>query len=132
MNQEPDVGDPTTVQTTDADRAFRDALPGWLRAQLHDTQRVTAAVTRAVGNGWTVEQLAATCTRDLAGYHNAGGLVTYRLLACSEGPPPPGAGGSAGPKRPFCGDCDHGLIYTEPDDPRLPVTATKCPCRSGS
>lgn len=120
----------TTETPTDPGREFRDALPGWLRAQLHDTQRITAAVTRATTNGWTIDQLVNTCTRDLAGYRNPGGLVTYRLLASCEGPPPPVESGALGAKKPFCGNCDHGLIYTEPTDPALPVTATKCPCRT--
>lgn len=118
-----------TTPDTDHVRAFRNALPGWVRAQLHDTQRITAFVTRAVDQGWTIEQLAAACTRDLTGYRNPGGLVCYRLASCAEGPPPPNA--TAPKVKPFCSpDCAgrRGLI----EDPKTGRPIGKCPCRSST
>lgn len=105
---------------------FRQAIPAWLRTQLHDTQHVTAAITKAVDNGWTVEQLATHCTRDLAGYRNAGEIVTHRVIECADTPPPRR---DKPHPRPLCGRCENGLIYHEPADPLDDVTATKCECR---
>lgn len=115
-------------QPADPMREFRQALPPWLRAQVHDTQRVAAAVVKAVSLGWTIEQLVAECSRDLAGIHNAGGLATYRLLQRCEGPPPPGQR----PPRPrpaWCGVCDEQTRHVEERDAEglFIVDVHRCP-----
>ena len=116
-----------TVQSTDVWREFRNLLPPQAARGLHDTQRAVVLVHRAIGtHGWTAAQLARECSRDLAGVANAGAVVTFRLEQCAEHAPPTSPGGAT---RPFCGRCDHGWIYTTPEDPDAPLTSTRCECR---
>lgn len=112
---------------SDADpaRAFRDLLPPWIRAQLHDTQAVTALVHAAIRHGWTLEELATECTRDTQGIRNAGGLVMYRLRSRAQHT----QARSTHTTLPWCTDdcrARGGLI--EHPDTGLPIG--RCPCRT--
>jgi hypothetical protein len=91
------------TETVDPVRAFREALPAQLRAQLHDTQRIAGLVTAATARGWPVPALTAECSRSLAGIVNAGGVITSRLEHCARHDPPV----KASKTRPeWCGVCD--------------------------
>lgn len=111
-------------------RAFRDKLPPHLQRWTR-TGRITVAVSTATReHGWTLEQLAAECTRDTLGVvDNPGGLLTHRLEQCAEGPPtkgrPPGVGRKIAFCSPECSD-NAGWIL----DPKTGLPAERCPCRT--
>ena len=110
------------TETVDPVRAFREALPATVRAQLHDTQRIAGLVTAATARGWTVPALTAECSRGLAGIINVGGVITSRLEHCARHDPAVKA-----PKaRPeWCGTCDPATRHVL-DENRLPGAA-RCP-----
>jgi hypothetical protein len=115
-----------TETVTDPFAAFRASLPPYLRGRVYDTQRGRTLIARAIHqHGWTVEQLAAECSRDLHGIRNAGGVVTFRLEHCAENPPPDR---HAPRTLPFCSDeCRERRGFIE-DDTGRPIG--KCPCRT--
>lgn len=117
----------TAVEQTDPVRAFREALGGTVRHQLHDTQRVTVLVHRAVNtHGWTAKTLAAECMRDHNGAINPAGIVMHRLGWAAENAP---AGQKSARAVPFCSaECrdNSGLIL----DPDTLLPTGKCSCRT--
>jgi hypothetical protein len=94
------------TSTTDSHlrvRAYREALPRRVYAQLHDTQRIAALVVKATERGWDVPSLVRETSRDLYGVSNAGGVITHRLEHCAEHDPPE----RPSVARPeWCGQCD--------------------------
>jgi hypothetical protein len=111
-------------------RVFVTALPANARTALHRTETVVAMVHAAIReHGWTAQQLAAECGRDLTDVANAGGLVTHRLRHAAGNPPAQRA--SFGAKRPFCTDeCRQNAGWLLDPDTLLPLRP--CPCRKGT
>lgn len=116
-----------SLDTVDLTRAFHDALPAHARHQLHATQTVIGMIHAAVrDHGWTVQQLAHECGRDLDTVVNAGAVITHRLRHAAGHPPPPPLSATGLPIIPLCGQCADGWI--EHPVTRLPVE--RCPCRT--
>lgn len=116
------------TQTTNLAQAFTELLDDDTRARLRPTATITYLLGVAVDQyGWTVEQLATECSRDLDNATNIGAVITDRLrVAATVGPPAP----KADPKRRLPGlaithhgCCEDGWIYNEDVDP---PTQTKC------
>jgi len=119
-----------TAPEQDPVRAFRHALGHRLDAQLNTTHAVVALVHAAVTNhGWTPEQLAKECGRDLGDTYKPGGVITERLRKAATHPPIDRDHAPAlGPKRPFCSpECRDNAGWVLDDD-RHPIR--RCDCRS--
>jgi hypothetical protein len=119
------VGRVTAAEATTDDPvwSFLTALPPRIKRQLNRTERLVALVHRAVREqGWTPKQLADRCSHSNDSI-NPAGVVMYRLGWCADNPADLGSDG----RRVHFGCCEDGLIYHVPDDPTLPVTASKCP-----
>lgn len=117
---------PELAQSEDVLEFLR-RLPHKLRNDVNSTTRLHVLVVRAIRDqGWTVDELVDECTRNRENWVNPGGVVMHRLERCSTRPrtePRPSGSG------PLCGHCDHGWVYSVPDDPAAPVQTTRCPCR---
>lgn len=120
----------TAVQISAEHAAFRAAIPDWLRGRLNPTETIERHITAAIGQGWTIRQLAAEVSRDLGTATTIGGTVTARLGKAAEYPPPNQASRTGLAKRPFCSDeCRERAGLIEDAEGRV---IGKCPCRSAS
>jgi len=111
------------IRAEDPVRQFRAALGHRLDAHLNTTQAVVALVHAAVTNhGWTPEQLARECGRDLADTYKPGGVITDRLRKAATHPPAGQQG--LGLRKAHRGCCEDGWLYDETGEE---VRVTKCP-----
>jgi hypothetical protein len=111
---------------------FRAKLPRRFRDSLSNNQLIAAVIAAAIrDHGWTVDQLVAECTRDVADdVVNLGGLVTHRLRQAAQHPP---VGSdhhaTSRAKQPFCSpECRDNAGWLL--DPQTQLPTGRCPCRT--
>jgi hypothetical protein len=118
----------TAPDTVNLVGEFVDALPDHVRNQVMVTKAITQCVTSAhVNHGWTPQQLADWCTRDLKGAYNPAAILTTRLREAIVRRPPESYTQSGRDRQPLCGRCENGWL--EDPDTHLPVA--RCPCQTG-
>jgi hypothetical protein len=114
----------TTDTDTDPIHAFTQALPTHARHTRHLNQTLHAAIHAALRDGWTPQQLAHECARDLTSVVNAGAVITHRLRHAANNPPSTRA--SSLTVTPLCGHCDNGWTL----NPVTLLPESRCPCRT--
>lgn len=95
---------------TDADpfARFAGLLPRG--TTLRRTVAAADALALARSNGWTIEELAAECGKNLAGAADRGAVVLTRLRQATRRPPPEHPDATDGhwvQPLPWCGYCDN-------------------------
>lgn len=117
-----------SAPTMEGVKAFTDALPVPAQRALYMTQLMAATITAALRHGWTPEQLAKECGRDLDGVSNAGAVVQHRLKHCAASPPPkPTLDRKFRQPKPWCGKCsDQYARWAEDPETGLPVGRCSC------
>lgn len=95
-----------------------------------DATRTILISTAALDHGWTPAELAAECSRNLAGVYRPAGLITDRLRRCADGRTGrPVARGPAKFHQPldWCGLCD-GPYTRRREDPETGRLLGRCDC----